>query len=228
MDPKEILEQLLASGKELAEKGRDMAEEKLNLPTDEAGRAATMDGLKKGAAVGGVLALMLGTKAGRRVTGAAVKYGSLAALGTVAFKAYQDWQSNSGDTAVAGEPVGNLTSDAMKTRSEKIIRAMIAASKADGHIDGDEMSNIKKQIEEFGLDDDFARMLQAELDSPLSAKEIASTADTPSTAAEMYLASLLVVDSDNEPERNYLGELAHELGLSDDLTHQIKLAAGSE
>ena len=49
MDTKGWLEQLLASGKELAGQGRDFAEEKLNLPEDEPQRAAAVGGLKKGA-----------------------------------------------------------------------------------------------------------------------------------------------------------------------------------
>lgn len=102
---------------------------------------------------------------------------------------------------------------------------MIAAAKSDGHIDAAELDSIHEQIDAFGLDDNFARMLQAELDRPLNAKEIASLADTPSAAAEMYLASLLVVDSDNESERTYLNRLARELGLSNELTHQIEIAA---
>lgn len=226
MDTKGILEQLLASGKELADQGRELAEKSLNLPTDEGDRAATVAGMKKGAAAGGLLALLLGTRAGRRVVGPLAKYGTLAALGTVAFKTYKNWQANSGDATATGQPVGELQGDELQTRSEKIIRAMIAAAKADGHIDAAELDNIHKQINEFDLDDDFSRMLQAELDRPLSAKQIASVADSPSTAAEMYLASLMVVDSDNEPERAYLDELACELGLSNDLTRQIELVAG--
>ena len=49
---------------------------------------------------------------------------------------------------------------------------MIAAAKADGHIDGDELANIKSQIEQLELDDEFSSMLQAELDRPLSAKRL--------------------------------------------------------
>lgn len=79
MDAKNILEQLLASGKELAEKSRDVVGRSLDLPADGSERTATMDGMKKGAAIGGVLALLLGTGVGRRVTGSAIKYGSLAA-----------------------------------------------------------------------------------------------------------------------------------------------------
>jgi len=49
-------------------------------------------GLGKGAAAAGALALLVGTKGGRRVTGTALKLGSLAALGGVGYTAYRNWQ----------------------------------------------------------------------------------------------------------------------------------------
>jgi uncharacterized membrane protein YebE (DUF533 family) len=42
-----------------------------------------------GAAAGSVLGLLLGSKRGRSMGGSALNYGSIAALGVVAFKAYQ-------------------------------------------------------------------------------------------------------------------------------------------
>ena len=55
-----------------------------------------------GAAVGGVLGLLLGSRGGRRLGGKAVKMGSVVALGALAWKAYGDWQRQN---AAAGAPV---------------------------------------------------------------------------------------------------------------------------
>jgi uncharacterized membrane protein YebE (DUF533 family) len=52
-----------------------------------------------GAAVGGVLGLLLGSQRGRRVGGKALKYGSVAAIGALAWKAYQDHQANQANPA---------------------------------------------------------------------------------------------------------------------------------
>ena len=93
MDIKSVLDQLLGSGKDMAVKTKDFAESKLGIPATGEGRDAAMSNLGKGAAVGGLLALLLGTKTGRSVTGKAVKYGSIAAVAAVAYKAYQSWQS---------------------------------------------------------------------------------------------------------------------------------------
>jgi uncharacterized membrane protein YebE (DUF533 family) len=43
--------------------------------------------------------------------------------------------------------------------------------------------------------------------------EIATSATTPEIAAEMYLASLLMVDEENFMERAYLDELARKMNL---------------
>ncbi|KAJ28707.1 hypothetical protein M004_11620, partial [Pseudomonas aeruginosa M10] len=48
---------------------------------------------------------------------------------------------------------------------------------------------------------------------PLDPAEIARAASTPEIAAEMYLASLLMVDEESFMERSYLEELARQLRL---------------
>jgi len=94
MDTQSFLDELLKTGKSYAEQGRKIAEEKLQMPEKGEGRDATIDGMKKGAMAAGVLALLLGTGAGRRVTGSALKIGSLAAIGSIGWKAYQNWQDS--------------------------------------------------------------------------------------------------------------------------------------
>ena len=59
--------------------------------------------------------------------------------------------------------------------------------------------------------------------------EVASAAQGPEMAAEMYLASLLVVDDRSTMERAYLDALARELRLDEGLKAQLEakaLAAG--
>ena len=108
MDAKALLEQLLQSGKkiaeqgiaqsselatkgkELAEQGMDYAQEKFNFPEAGPERDKFLKNLGVGAAAGGVLALLVGTKSGRKVLSPAVKLGSLAALGGLGYKIYSD------------------------------------------------------------------------------------------------------------------------------------------
>lgn len=224
MDPRALLDQILQSGREIAEQGKDFAEEKLGVPESGEKRTAMMSGLKKGAAAGGLMALLLGTRAGRRLGGSAVKLGGLAALGGLAYKAYKDWSQKQGQP-VSEQSLEEIAGPEADKRSVQLIRAMIAAAKADGHIDATERHNIKKQIEQLELDADFAQLIGAELDKPLDVREIAIGADTAASAAETYLASLLVLDVDNHDERQYLRDLADALGLSHDYAAHLEAAA---
>jgi len=112
MDTKALLEQLLESGRkmaeqgiaqgsELAEKGKEMAQQgvqyaKDQLPPPGPERDKLIQQLGVGAAAGGLLAFLVGTKAGRNVLSPAVKLGSLAALGGIGYKVYTQWQQNQG------------------------------------------------------------------------------------------------------------------------------------
>ncbi|MFN3785433.1 MAG: hypothetical protein ACK4RS_01205, partial [Thiothrix sp.] len=73
MDMQQLLEQLLNSGKELAQQGQNIAEQKFGIPAEGVERDKALSGLKTGALAAGVLGILLGTQGGRRVTGAAVK-----------------------------------------------------------------------------------------------------------------------------------------------------------
>ena len=57
---------------------------------------------------------------------------------------------------------------------------------------------------------------------PLDPAQIAQSARTPEMAAEMYLASLLVVDEESYMERAYLDELARQLKLQPGLKEQLE------
>lgn len=226
MDAKTIMDQILQSGKELAAKGKNLAEDQLGVSdTDGTERDAMMSGLGKGAAVGGVLALLLGTRLGRRLTGKAIKYGSLAALGTVAYKAYQNYQSSSGQVAETGQSVGELEGEAAETRSATLLKAMISAAKADGHIDETERKAIRTQLEQLDLSDEAIYLIHAELEKGIDVAALADEVDTPSAAAEVYLASRMILDVNDMRERAYLDELASALNLSDDLVKQLEAEA---
>lgn len=197
MNAQELLDQLLKTGREMAEKGQSLAEQKLGIPTEGPDREAMLSGLGKGAAAAGTLALLLGTRAGRAVTSAALKLGSLAAVGGVAYKTYQDWQTKQGQGLEANaEPDSLPSSTQTQQRSHALLKAMIAAAKADGHIDEGESSKIDKHLEQLGLDPDTLHFVKAELTKPLDASDVAAGADSPQAASEIYLTSLLAINVD--------------------------------
>ncbi len=226
MDARSILDDLLKTGQDLVEQGKDLVENKAGVPVDENARETMLDGAKKGAIGAGVLALLLGTGAGRKVTGAALKMGSVAAVGGLAYKAFQNWQGvHSGKSVEETASADQLEGEAAGNRSLTLLRAMIAAAKADGHINEGELETIQKQLSTMSLDGDTLEFLQAELTKPVSAAEIASAADSPNAAAEIYLVSRIIIDDSNAQEKAYLAELAKQLKLKDTLVAELDYKA---
>lgn len=223
---KDLLDQMLVAGKDLAAKGQGLAQQHLNLPAAGPERDRALTQLGAGALGGAALAVLLGTKGGRRLTGTAATLGGIGLLGKVALDAYNTWQGQqAGATPPAGTPTAQLSGDAAERRSQALFRAMIAAAKADGHIDDAERAQISQAIVQLGLDNDSRLMLDAELARPLSAAEVAEGVDSPAAAAELYLASLFVVDVDVPAERAYLDQLAAELKLEPALAAQLEAQA---
>lgn len=222
MDPQQILDMLLSSGQQLVDKGKAIAEEKLNLPEDPIERQKMLDSAGKGAMAAGALAILLGTSVGRKLTGAGLKLGSLAAIGSVAYNAYQKWQSQQPTQAVdAGQPTTELSGAASSQRGKVLLVAMIAAAKADGTVDDKEKAMIAEQLAKLNLGD-AASLFEEELAKPLDIKAVAAGADSTATAAEIYLISRAILDVKNPQEQSYLDQLATEMGLAPGLVAELE------
>lgn len=189
----------------------------------------------KGALVGGALGLLLGNRKARKLGGKVAVYGGLAALGVMAYKAYGDWkkqQDGGGATAAASPapPPSALPAPDAETHSQAILKALIAAAKADGHVDERERQIIEGEFSRIDADPEVRQWLQAELQKPLDPAEVAHAATSPELASEMYLASLLAADEQNFMERAYLDELARQLkldgALKAKLEQQLREAGG--
>lgn len=231
MDTKSFLDELLKTGKDFADQGRKIAEDKLQMPKEGEKRDATLDGMKKGAIAAGVLALLLGTGAGRRVTGSALKIGSLAAIGGIGWKAYQNWlaqkeQATEEIKEMAENAktisINDLDEDDANKRSQILLKAMIAAAKSDGHINQKEISAIDEQIVKLNLSSEVASLLKDEIKKPLDVKEVAALAENSAIAAEIYLVSAVVTDRENSMEKAYLKDLAKAMNLPDALVAQLQ------
>ena len=121
-------------------------------------------GLAGGAAAGGVVALLMGSKSARKFVGKAATYGGAAVLGGLAFKAYQNWQSGNQGVATAATPVqqpvdpSSFHQQALSHQADQtvnpelvLVKAMIAAAKADGHIDAEEQKRIFEAVDKTSL-----------------------------------------------------------------------------
>ncbi len=72
-----------------------------------------------------------------------------------------------------------------------LIRAMIAAARADGHIDEAERAHIMERVGESGLDEEAEAFLRQELASPVDLDGIIAAARTEEEKVELYTASRL-------------------------------------
>lgn len=180
----------------------------------------------KGALSGGALGLLLGKN---RTTRKLATYGGLAALGVMAYRAYGDYKRQQlGAAAPDPQTLDRLPPLEVEQHSQAILRALIAAAKADGHIDTRERELIEGEFTRLNGDEDVQRWLHAELEKPLDPAEVAQAAATPEIASEMYLASLLAADEQSFMERSYLDELARQLGIDDALKQQLQKQAAAQ
>jgi uncharacterized membrane protein YebE (DUF533 family) len=103
--------------------------------------------LGKGAIAGGLLGILL-TSGGRRLLGTGLKVGGMAAIGGLAYKAYQDWKNgrSGGDATALPAPEGsafNPDGEAADDLATRLLQAMIAAAKADGHVTPEERATMR-------------------------------------------------------------------------------------
>lgn len=154
-------------------------------------------------------------------------YAMLASLGMMAFKAYQAWQQQQASAPQqAPRTVDQLIGPEAENHSHAILRALIAAAKADGTIDAQEQEMISKEIARHADDPALQQWLNAEVAKPLSAADVAQAANgEPGLAAEMYLASILVVDHQQDIKRPYLDQLAAALNIDPQLQSHLEQQA---
>ncbi len=192
-------------------------------------------GLAGGAAAGGVMALLMSNKSARKFTGKAAKYGGAALLGGLAFKAYQNWQNNSQTQAQTNHPDLEPYSFHQRAISQQadpnispeliLIKAMVAAAKADGHIDADEQNKIFQAVEKTNMSAAEKGLIFDYLKKDIPIFEITSGVNSIEMKSEVYLASCLVITPDHPAERAHLDQLAMALQLPAELTQQLEQQA---
>lgn len=239
MNTRGLLDQLLKSGQSLLQNqqgkgGAGKVPGLGDLLGGGQGKGSGLGGLLSGAGGGalaaGAMGLLLGSKKARKYGGKALTYGGLAALGVLAYKAYGNWQARQGQ-APGQEPqtLDRLPPAQAEQHSQAVLKALVAAAKSDGHIDERERELIEGEFVRLDSDHELQAWLHDELNKPLDPAEVARAAQTPEMAAEMYLASVMMVDQEHFMERAYLDELARQLrmdpNLREELERQVRDAA---
>ena len=222
------------------------------LQTDPNAQRTAMAG--GGGFAAGLATSMLMGKSGRKMMGKAAKYGAVAAVGGLAYHA---WNQHRQKQAGAGQAQGQAApqaagsvpaieadydaapqnsaflpaptdENAQEALGKSVVRAMIAAAKADGKIDAEEKAAIFERLNAMDLDADAKAFVFDELSAPLDLNAVIAGADTPEHAAEIYAASLVAIEADTAAEKAYLQMLAARLELAPELVAEIHAAAGAQ
>ena len=191
-------------------------------------------GLMGGAAAGGVMALLVSNKSARKCAGTAAAYGGAAILGGLAYKALKNWQYSNENKMAHQE---NDPSSLAKSISErlystnnihskvfelKLIKAMIAASRVDDHIDQAEQDRIFQAIKQLGLSAEMKAQVVDLLQQPISIAQITHGVTDMTQKSELYLVSCLAINPDHPSEKVHLDQLSQALELPAELAEQIR------
>lgn len=190
--------------------------------------------LGTGTIAGGLAGMLLGNKLMREVASGAVQVGAVAAIGGLAYKAYQNYQegkpivpqaiadmlaggpTQSQDHIIAQQPaIGSWIPPQNQSAhlSRLLLRAMIAAAAADGDLDVSEYERIREQLRASDLSSEDQLFVSQLMLRPSTIEELAAEASTPELAAEIYAAARLAIHPDLQAERDWMDRLAAALGL---------------
>lgn len=148
-----------------------------------------------------------------------------AALSGVALIAALAYRAIRGEQAATSDPVSGTPfadRDFSDEEAEIVLRAMVAATVADGQVDGDERQRLDKAVSAAGVDSEGRRWLERQFADPASIDEIAERVATPEIAAQVYAAARLAIDPDTLQERQFLKDLAQALDVSDEAVARLE------
>ena len=220
-------------------------------------KSGALSGFLGGVAGGGLTSLVSGKKS-KKTGKKAVKYGALAAVGGLAWKAYKEYSEQ--NKAAQQQADSRAYNNAMNKRSHNqvrqehapqgrtfdftpaympeqsfeqvvedesgsgqliIMRAMIAAAYADGHIDETARQKIFAQVETMELTVHEKAMLFDELRKPMTLSELVQSVPDAQTGIEVYAASVSAIDLNQPISGQYLEALANQLCLPRELVQSI-------
>ena len=200
-------------------------------------RARDMMGMGAGGAAGAAAAAggggVLGWLFGRGSTGRSLlTHGGAAALGALAYRAWQSWQAGRGGQAAPAAATPQTVPPAFTPGATPaaggepfelaLIRAMVAAAKADGHIDAAERGRIFEAVERSPLDAEHKGFVFTLLNQDITLEQIAAAAAGQEQASQIWLAARMVLELDHAAERAFLEGLTARLALPAELVAQLE------
>lgn len=162
------------------------------------------------AAMGGLVGLL----SGRGMSGL-LKGGLLGGGAALLWDKYKNRISDENK----GKPGYGASTVSDADRAHRMIRALVFAAKADGHISDSEKTAISRQIKELGTQ--AQNLVQQAMNEPLDPNLIARDVSDPEEALQLFTISCAVADSDNFMVGNYLDALASALNIPRDVRQDL-------
>ncbi|MCW9047565.1 MAG: tellurite resistance TerB family protein [Gammaproteobacteria bacterium] len=183
-------------------------------------------GLIGSGTAGSIIALLINNKPEKKLSGTAATYGGAAVLGGLAFKSFKTWQLNhkskqSTDTDHDYKDIFYAPHEVVPEFELKLIKAMITASKADGHIDAQEQQRIFQAVAQMNISNEIKSTVFDLLNHPASVDEIVLGVHDTGQKSELFFAACLVSDPQLPSVKVYLDQLAYALALPENLKQQI-------
>ena len=185
-----------------------------------------------GAEMDGILATQMRNNAYVQPVRQAANFGYETWLSGIAYKALSSWHYNKrkDPSAIFGSKNDSLVDTGATARNGtegldrqlQLIKAMIAAASADGHVDATERERILTAMNDMGVLPEAKAALFELLDQAITAHGLAPSTDDIEWKAEIYLASCMAINSYHRSELAYLDQLESVLELPDGLAQKLQ------
>jgi len=136
------------------------------------------------------------------------------------------WSRHGADARPGAAPAAGPAAEAEESEALLLIRAMIAAAKADGTVDAGERAAIGARLDAAGLSAEERDFVLRDLESPMTPEDLAEEARDPMLAAQLYAAAVAAAGAVEASERAWLDRLAEALRLDRAAAEAIEARLG--
>jgi uncharacterized membrane protein YebE (DUF533 family) len=194
------------------------------------GNSSILGTLISSGALAGLAGAVLGG-GGKAAATHAAKIGGLAILANLAMKALAGYRSGAKPgattlTHLLNQPHQDVTPEFdANTTATLMLRAMVAASYADGEMDASEKANIVGQLHALGVDEAQQAFIDGLLNNPVNVATLTNQISNDETKAQVYLAACQAINVDTDEEVEFLNELASGFGFDKKLKAHLDHAS---
>lgn len=172
----------------------------------------------------GALGALLGSVLSKDV----LQNAALVGAGAVAWNFYKKWSDKKEQGAASQQPAAapaGPVPGAGDPTAMLLLRAMIFAARADGHIDATEQERISKMVAQMFPGQDASQLVNSLLNEPINPAVLAAQVCSAEQGEDLYRLSCLIVDIDHFMERSYLDGLAQALHIAPQRKDTLELEA---